>query len=138
MKLAKVRDSCSIFSNNRVSFLSSSRAPFARLGSPVSSTMMDDRDSTDGTLTLESWLSQVRTESSKESVLILNPETISPAGFKKPYVIYTVQLVLARDHPSLNDGEPTTIDVQRRFSEFEALLKILKELCTFYLFRLLC
>ena len=93
--------------------------------------MMEDRDSADGPLTLESWLSQVRTESSKESVLVLNPESITPKGFKKPYVMYTVQLVLARDHPSLNDGEPTTIDVQRRFSEFEALRKILKALCTY-------
>ena len=38
--------------------------------------MMEDCDSTDRTLTLDLWLSVVQAESAKESVRVLNPETV--------------------------------------------------------------
>ena len=90
--------------------------------------MMEDCDSTDRTLTLDLWLSVVQAESAKESVRVLNPETVKGGMMSKSFVAYTVQLVLAPDHSGLNDGGSTTIETRRRFSEFEALRKILKEL----------
>ena len=69
--------------------------------------MMEDCDSTDRTLTLDLWLSVVQAESAKESVRVLNPETVKGGMMSKSFVAYTVQLVLAPDHSGLNDGGST-------------------------------
>ena len=89
--------------------------------------MMADSDSSDSELKLDQWLSVVHTESQKESIAVLNPETVKGGMMSKSFVSYTLQLNLASDHAGIVTGS-TTVEARRRFSDFEALRKILKEL----------